>query len=104
MLGVLVLAPLTGLAWGYAVKRLPLGLAVGLLVGVGNYVLWTVYNAITQKLGLDTVANLLVNLGLFVVIGVAIGVGLGVYTARKQPRPRAVQEADNGGAAGDRTP
>ena len=102
MLGVLVLAPLIGLGWGFVNKRLPLGLLIGLLAGVGNYALWTVYNAITQKLGLDTVANLLVNLGLFVVIGIAIGAGAGLYAARKQPKPQAVQGGDNGDMAGDR--
>lgn len=99
MLGVLVLAPLIGLVWGYAAKRLPLGLAVGLLAGVGNYALWTVYNAITDHLGLDTVKNLLVNLGVFVVIGIAAAVGAGVYTARKQ----TIQGGDgDGDVAGDR--
>ncbi len=99
MLGVLVLAPLVGLAWGYAAKRLPLGLAVG----VGNYALWTVYNAVTDKLGLDTVRNLLVNLGLFVVIGIVIGIGAGVYTARRQTSQAGIQGGDNGDVAGDRS-
>jgi len=98
MLGVLVLAPLTGLAWGAVARRLPLGLAVGLLAGVGNYALWTVYNAITDKLGLDTVKNLLVNLGLFVVIGIAVGLGAGFYAAKRQ----RIQGGDNGDVAGDR--
>ena len=99
MLGVLVLAPLIGLGWGAVNKRLPFGVIIGLLVGGGNYALWTLYNAITQKLGLDTVANLLVNLGLFIVIGIAIGVGAGIYAARKQ----AVHGGtDNGDVAGDR--
>ena len=98
MLGVLVLAPLAGFVWGFANKRWPLGMAIGLLAGAGNYALWTVYNAITQKLGLDTVANLLVNLGLFVVIGIAAGAGAGVYAARKHSN----QGGDNGDVAGDR--
>ena len=51
MLAVLILAPLVGLAWGARVKRLGPGLALGLLVGGGNYALWTVYNAITEKVG-----------------------------------------------------
>ena len=103
MLGVLVLAPLIGLTWGIVNKRLALGLATGILAGGGNDALWTVYNAITQKLGLDTVANLLVNLGLFVGLGIAIGIGAGVYTARKQVVPQAAQGGDNGDLAGDRT-
>ena len=102
MLGVLVLAPLIGLGWGIAVKRVLFGLAVGVVAGGGNYALWTVYNAITQKLGLDTIANLLVNLALFVVLGIALGVGAGLYTARKQPRPQAAQGRDNGDMAGNR--
>ena len=101
-LGVLALAPLIGLIWGFANKRLPLGLVIGLVAGVGNYALWTVYNAITAKLGLDTVKNLLVNLGLFVVVGIAAGVGAGVYAARTQSSATAIQGGDNGDMAGDR--
>lgn len=103
MLGVLVLAPLTGLAWGYAAKHLPLGLAVGVAVGGGNYALWTVYNAITDHLGLDTVKNLLVNLSLFVVIGIAGGLGAGFYAAKRQHiQDDYAQGGDNGDVAGDR--
>ncbi len=100
MLGVFVLAPLIGLGWGAVNKRLPFGVIIGLLVGGGNYALWTLYNAITQKLGLDTVANLLVNLGLFIVIGIAVGIGAGIYAARK---PRIQGGAEDGDVAGDRT-
>jgi len=82
MLAVLIAAPAIGLLWGAAAKRLRRGLAVGLLVGVGNYALWTVYNAITDRLGLDTVKNLLVNLALFVVVGIAAGLGTAWYGAR----------------------
>jgi hypothetical protein len=88
MLGVLIAAPLIGLAWGAMVKRLISGLVVGLLVGVGNYALWTVYNAITDHLGLDTVKNLLVNLGLFVVIGIVAGVAAGLYQRRQAARQK----------------
>ncbi len=80
MLAVLVLAPLVGLAWGAAKKRPVPGLVIGLLVGAGNYGLWTVYNAITEHLGLDTVKNLLVNL--FVVVGLLIGIGAGIYASK----------------------
>ncbi len=82
MLAVLVLAPLVGLAWGTAKKRLVPGFTIGLLVGAGNYGLWTVYNAITEHLGLDTVKNLLVNLGLFVIVGLLVGIGVGVYISK----------------------
>lgn len=98
MLGVLVLAPLLGLGWGAINKRLPLGLVVGATAGAGNYALWTLYNAITARLGLDTVVNLLVNLGMFVVVGIVVGVGAGLYSGRR----RYIQGGDNGDVAGNR--
>jgi hypothetical protein len=88
MLGVLIAAPLIGLVWGAMVKRLMPGLAIGLLIGVGNYALWTIYNAITDRLGLDTVKNLLINLGLFVVIGIGIGVAVGLYQRRQEAQQK----------------
>ncbi len=42
------------------------------LVLVG--VLWRVYNAVTERLGLDTVVNLAANAALFIVVGVVCGV------------------------------
>lgn len=84
MLGILVLAPLIGLAWGAATKRLVKGLVLGLAIGAGNFLLWTVYNAITDHLGLDTVKNLLVNLGLFIVLGVIIGLAVGWFSGRER--------------------
>ena len=84
MLALLVAAPMLGLVWGVVTKRLGRGLTVGLLVGAGNYALWTVYNVITDRLGLDTVKNLLVNLALFAVIGVAIGLGTAWYNGRER--------------------
>ena len=91
MLAVLIAAPVIGVLWGAVVKRWARGLTVGLLVGGGNYALWTVYNAITDRLGLDTVKNLLVNLGLFLVIGVLVGLALGRYAGRQPPPPEGDQ-------------
>jgi len=71
---ILVLAPLIGLAWGAATKKIKTGLLTGLAIGAGNFILWHVYNAITNRLGLDTVLNFEVNLGLFIVVGIIIGV------------------------------
>ena len=82
MLGVLCLTPLIGLVWGLLAKCAARGLILGILVGGGNYALWTVYNAITDKLGLDTVKNLLTNLGLFVVLGITIGLAAGYWASR----------------------
>jgi len=79
------LLPLVGLVLGAVMamgarrrtgdKRAILAAALGwglplVLVGV----LWRVYNAITERLGLDTVANLAANAVLFVVVGVVCGV------------------------------
>jgi hypothetical protein len=47
-------------------------------------ILWRVYNAITDRIGLDTVANLLVNLILFVAVGAACGVGWVLLTRQQQ--------------------
>lgn len=41
-----------------------------ILIGI----LWRVYNAITDRIGLDRVANLAVNLGLFIIIGIICGI------------------------------
>ncbi len=86
MVVVLVAAPLIGLLWGVVTKRLARGLTVGLLVGAGNYALWTVYNAITEKLGLDTVKNLLVNLALFVLVGIVAGLAVAWWTGCEKSR------------------
>jgi DMSO/TMAO reductase YedYZ heme-binding membrane subunit len=77
MLIVLVAAPFAGALWGYFAKQLKSGALWGLAIGVGNLALWRIYNGITDRLGLDTVKNLLVNLGLFILIGLVIGVAIG---------------------------
>lgn len=82
MVFVLIAAPVIGLAWGLIKKRVAAGAIVGLLIGVGNFALWTVYQRITETLGLDTVKNLLVNLGLFITLGIFIGIGAGAYAAK----------------------
>lgn len=67
-----------GAGWG-AVRRQNVGngamrgLLWGLL-GVVNYALWRVYNALTDANGLDSVRGLLVNFVLFTVIGIVCGV------------------------------
>ncbi len=102
MLGVFCAAPLIGLLWGLAARRVGRGLIIGLLVGGGNYALWTIYSAITDKLGLDTVRNLLTNLCLFVAIGVVIGIGVGWFASRGRAGA-ADQGGEDGNVARDRT-
>src|SRR5262245_40151767 len=60
------------------------GLSAGLL-GVLILVLWKVYNAITDRLGLDTVKNLVVNLVLFIGLGIAAGLIAGRYVRKHGP-------------------
>lgn len=92
MIAVLFMAPVIGVIWGVAAKRTVPGLLVGLAIGIGNFILWNVYNAITDRLGLDTVKNLVVNLALFIVIGAIIGCVVGA-------RQRRSGSSDNGGSA-----
>ena len=102
MLAVLGLAPLIGLLCGVVTKQVLRGLVIGMLVGAGNFALWTLYNTITDKLGLDTVKNLLTNLCLFVVLGVVIGVGASWFASRERT-VQVDQGGDDGNVAGDRT-
>jgi hypothetical protein len=79
----LVAAPV---AFATARKRGGDGLAAALLWGgplvlVG--ILWRVYNAITDRIGLDRVANLGVNLALFVTLGAACGFGWAKLAGRR---------------------
>ncbi|MBN2382615.1 hypothetical protein JXQ70_07015 [bacterium] len=65
-----------GWCWGVLADKkhnyLIRGLAIGCL-GPIILGLWLGYNAIVDALGLDTVKNLLVNLALFVVVGIILG-------------------------------
>jgi hypothetical protein len=87
-----IAAPIIGALLGAALGRkkgrahqvycVVIGLFVGLL-GPLNLILWKVYNAITNHLGLDSVKNLLVNLTLFAALGIGAGLAAG-YMARKR--------------------
>ncbi len=55
------------------------GFLIG-LVGPLNWLLWRVYNALTDRIGLDRVSNVVINLILFVAVGAAIGIWLGRKT------------------------
>lgn len=88
MMALIVIAPVIGALCGLAVKRVKAGALVGLALGVGNYALWKIYNAITDYLGLDTVKNLAVNVTLFVVVGIVIGLVVARFLP-KQPEENA---------------
>ena len=69
-----VLAAIAGALWARHRKESPLwgGLTWGGPL-VLAFVSWRIYNAITDRLGLDSVLNLLVNAALFVVVGAVCG-------------------------------
>lgn len=77
--GVPMLGLVAGaVAFAYVRRRGGDGLLYGLLWGgppILAGVLWRVYNVITDRLGLDSVANLLVNLAMFVGLGALCGWG-----------------------------
>lgn len=87
MIVVLVLGVLVAVMAAFVSRQrgrdpLPMALLWGgppILMGL----LWHLYNFITDKLGLDSVANLLVNLALFVVLGVGVG-----FAARRFAREK----------------
>ena len=81
--------PAAGLVLGAVVgglrKRLGRGLLIGFVCGLTGpaiWLLWRMYNGIVGVYGLDSVRGLLVNLALFVAIGLVIGVGAGLVWRR----------------------
>lgn len=76
--------PAAGIIIGFVMSRIRRsgladiirGAAVGAL-GIANWILWKVYESITAQFGLSSTRNLLIQLGVFIVIGITIGI---VYT------------------------
>ena len=78
--GIPVLALLLGGTLGRRTIGLGRGLALGGLIGLLGPVcwgLWLCYNGVVGHYGLDSVKGLLLNLGLFCLVGVLAGVSLG---------------------------
>jgi hypothetical protein len=88
---ILALAlPIAGLVIGGIAgvvrRRSARGAALGLVCGLSGpaiWVMWRVYNGVIGRFGLDSVKGLLVNLALFVVVGLAVGVGVGAVQRRR---------------------
>jgi len=84
----LVLPPIgliVGALVGAVGRRPGRGLLVGLLCGLAGpavFGLWQMYNAVMGVYGLDSVRGLLVNLALFVAVGVVAGLLIGVLWRR----------------------
>jgi hypothetical protein len=86
VLGLLALfLPVAGLLVGGALGRVRPGRATwsagrGLVVGLVGpllWVLWRVTSAIQDRLGLDSVAALVIDFGIFIVVGLGIGIAIG---------------------------
>lgn len=85
-----IMTPLLGLAGGYICSRIThekrYFISWGIIYGLSGpciLLLWHLYNAITEYLGLDTVKNLVVNIALFVILGIGIGLILSKAPKRK---------------------
>ena len=85
--GLPLLGMLAGVGWGAYHKQTRRYGVMGLLAGmIGplNWVMWNVFNILTNRNGLDTVRNVFVNLAVFVIIGLCIGLGLGSVLRRAE--------------------
>ncbi len=66
-----------------------------------NWLLWRMYSALTDRLGLDSVANLLLNLAIFVSIGLCAGVAYGLMLRRHAGAVAAAEVPGGGGRHGE---
>jgi hypothetical protein len=90
VIGALTYAlPVAGIVLGSLIgalrKRIGRGALVGLACGLSGpaiWLLWRMYNGIVGGYGLDSVRGLLVNLALFVAIGLVIGIAAGLAWRR----------------------
>ena len=87
-------APIIGLIIGATVgasrQNLKQGAIRGVLfglLGTANYLLWRIYNALTDANGLDSVRGLFVNFGLFTVLGIIAGIA---WVKLGQSKPETV--------------
>jgi drug/metabolite transporter (DMT)-like permease len=86
-----VILPLLGIAIGAALQfrsRRPGALVTGILIGLlgpANWLLWRIYNRIEDHYGLDSVKAMLINLALFAVLGITIGL---IYRFSRRPQPQ----------------
>jgi len=84
-----IVGPIAGLVIGAAIGKrrdhLRSGALTGLLIGLLgtlNWLLWRVYNGLTDANGLDSVKGLAINLVLFVIVGVVLGFGYSAWLKR----------------------
>ena len=60
------------------------GWVVVALAGPANYGLWQMYNGIEDYWGLDRVEPLLINLAIFIVLGIGVGIVLRLLLRRER--------------------
>jgi len=88
----LVLGALIGAMRHRTVGGVLVGLLLG-LVGPAAFGLWHVYNAIMGRYGLDSVKGLLINLALFSVIGLVVGLVVSWRLGRSPGRATSQESA-----------
>jgi len=87
---ILALAlPIAGLVIGGIAgavrRRVARGAALGLVCGLSGpaiWVMWRVYNGVIGRFGLDSVKGLLIDLALFLAVGLLIGLAAGAVWRR----------------------
>jgi lipopolysaccharide export LptBFGC system permease protein LptF len=92
-LALAVLGPLLGMGAGAWLgarqqkgrKGALRGASIGLFATL-NWALWKVFNRLTDQNGLDSVANVFLNLALFVVVGVIAGLILARFARFGEPK------------------
>ncbi len=88
--GAPIAGMLVGALWGAKQQNVKQGAIHGLLfglLGTANYLMWRIYNALTDANGLDSVRGLFINFGLFTVLGIAAGI---VWAKLSRPKPETV--------------
>ena len=79
--GGILIGAIVGAARGSFVRQVIAGLLFGLF-GPAIWLLWRMYNGIVGAFGLDSVRGLLINLALFVAIGLVTGLAAAVLWRR----------------------
>lgn len=85
-----LLGTLGGALWGAKASTKERGLRMGFVIGLLgplNFLLWKTYNAITDHTGLDTVRNVVLNLVLFILVGVGLGIALRKWMQNHATKP-----------------
>ena len=78
-IGLPIVGVVIGLIVGAIRKQIGKSGLGGLLIGLAGpliWLLWLVYNRVMNHYGLDSVKGLLINLALFVVVGLGLGFGI----------------------------